>query len=80
MTQSHRTRYFTGLAPWSIGLVTGYGAHTAYSTGRGTKIVHEVNDEMRAAALPGKVIMLRVELMAIKSESEFHGKINLASA
>src|SRR5882724_3073579 len=32
-----------------------------------------MNDQMRATALFGKAIMLRVELMAIKSESEFHG-------
>jgi len=34
-----------------------------------------MNDEVRATALPGKAVMLRVELMAIKSESKFHGEI-----
>jgi hypothetical protein len=27
---------------------------------------------VRAAALPGETIMLRIELMPVKSESEFH--------
>ena len=39
---------------------------------RGAEIIHEMNNEVRAAALPGETIMLGVELMAIKSESEFH--------
>src|ERR1035437_498666 len=33
-----------------------------------------MKDQMRAAALPGEAIMLRVELVAIKSESKFHGQ------
>ena len=31
-----------------------------------------MNDEMRAAALLGETVMLRVELMPVESESEFH--------
>ena len=39
---------------------------------RGAEIIHEVDDEMRAAALSGETVMLRIELMAIKSQAEFH--------
>ena len=59
-----------GQAPAGVvadGLVAGLVA------ARGAEIIHEMDDEMRAAALSGEAIMLRVELMAIKSESEFHG-------
>ena len=41
---------------------------------RGTEIVHEMDDQMRAAALLGEAIMFRVELMAIEAQSEFHGR------
>ena len=34
-----------------------------------------MDDEMRATALFRKTVMFRVELMTIKSESEFHGEI-----
>jgi hypothetical protein len=37
------------------------------------EIIHQVDDKMRAAALFGEAVMLRVELMAIKSQAEFHG-------
>ena len=58
-----------GQAPAGIvadGLVAGLIA------ARGTEIIHEMDDEMRAAALPGETIMFRVELMPVKSKSEFH--------
>jgi hypothetical protein len=39
---------------------------------RRTKIIHEMNDQMRAATLPRKPVMFRIKLMTVKSESEFH--------
>src|SRR5689334_1921062 len=59
-------------APASIvadGLVAGPVA------ARGAEIVHEVDDEMCAAALPREPIMLAIELVAIKSEAELHGDL-----
>jgi len=35
-----------------------------------------MNDEMRAATLFGEAIMIRVELVAIEAETEFHLLVN----
>ena len=37
-----------------------------------TEIVHQVDDQMRAAALFGESVMFAVQLMAIEPKSEFH--------
>ena len=39
---------------------------------RGTEIIHQMDDEMRATALLGEAVVLRVKLMAIKSQTQFH--------
>ena len=41
---------------------------------RRAEVIDQVHDQVRAAALPGELVVLRVELVAIESESEFHGK------
>ena len=58
-----------GQAPAAVvadGLVAGLVA------ARGAEIIHQMDDQMRAAALFGEAVMLRVELVAVKAESEFH--------
>ena len=35
------------------------------------EIIHQMDDQMGAAALPGKTIMFRVQLMAVETEAEF---------
>ena len=41
---------------------------------RRAEIIHQVNDQMRTTTLPGKTEMLRVELMTVETEAEFHFK------
>ena len=58
-----------GQAPAGVvadGLVAGLVA------ARRAEIIHEMDDQMRAAALLREAVMLRVELVAIKSKAEFH--------
>ena len=44
---------------------------------RRAEVVHQVDHHVRAAALPGELIMLRIELMTIQAQSEFHGRLRL---
>src|ERR1039457_6381430 len=61
-----------GVAPQAPAGVVADGLVAGLVAARGAKIVHQMNDEGRATALPGKTIMFRVELMPIKTEPEFH--------
>src|SRR5215471_9847162 len=39
---------------------------------RGAEIIHQMNYQVSAAALPGEAVMLGIELMFVESETEFH--------
>ena len=41
---------------------------------RGTEIIHEMDDEVRAATLPGEAEMFRIKLVPIEAEAEFHAR------
>ena len=52
-----------------------YGGRAGLVAARGPEVIDQVNDKVRATALPGKAVMFRIELVPIKSKTEFHGEI-----
>ena len=66
---------FVGVAGETPAGIVAAGLVAGLVAARRAEVIHEMNDKMRAAALLGETVMLRVELVPVKSEAEFHGKI-----
>ena len=63
---------FVGIARETPARVIAHRLVARMIAARRAEIIHQMHDDMRAAALPCELIMVRVKLVAIKAQAKFH--------